>query len=204
MKGVNITKKEADRIMKIKGKIRGLVLTTLKNYIIAKKGDNAIKKVEKKMKEIGYPFSFKGLSSVGWYPVSTVTLVILITLEALNWGEKENFKIGYEAPITSLLAKLMLRAFPSLEIAFKVTPKFWRSYTNLGEMNWVKRDIKNKYAVLRLTNYPKFHPIIYEYFRGYLKRIMEIISKSRNVKVELTKSIYKENPFDEFTFTWKH
>ncbi len=202
MSTTKLTDDDIKQIVKINGRIRGLILTTLKDYIISKKGIEGLKKVEEKMKEIGYPFSFDGLSSVKWYPAPTVHLVMMVMLEVFNWGEEDNFKMGYEAPINSLLAKLMLRTFTSLEVAFRVTPKFWKNYTNLGEMNWVERDIKNKRAVLRLTNYPKVKRGSYEYFRGYLKKIMEIMTKSKNVKVELTKTIYNGDPYDEFTFTW--
>lgn len=202
MAKVHITKKEAEKILKIKGRIRGLVITTLKDYIISQKGQDGIKKVEKRMEKVGHPFEFKKLSSVKWYPAGFIQLVMLVILDTFGWDDKKNFEIGYQAPINSLLAKLMLRTFTSLEVAFKVTPKFWKNYTNLGEMNWVERDIKKRRAVLRLTNYPKINEASYEYFRGYLKRIMEIMTKSKNVKVELTKSIYRGDSYDDFTFTW--
>lgn len=202
MEPIKLSKEDIAQIMKVKGRIRGLVLTTLKDYIIEKKGEKGIKKVEEKMEETGHPFSFEGLSSIKWYPAGIIHLVMMITLDVFNWSEEDNFKIGHDVPINSVLAKLMLRTFTSLEIAFKVTPKFWKNYTDLGEMNWIKRDIKNRRAVLRLTNYPKVHRGSYEYFRGYLKKIMEIMTSSKNVKVELTKTIYRGDPYDDFTFTW--
>jgi len=202
MAEIKLTKEDIEQISKVKGRIRGLILTTLKDYIIAKEGHIGIKKVEEKMEEIGHPFSFDSVSSVKWYPANMIHLVMMIVLEVFGWTEEENFKIGYNVPINSLLAKLMLRNFTSLKVAFKVTPRFWKNYTDMGDMHWVLQDLKNKKAVLRLENYPKVHRGSYEYFRGYLKRIMETVTSSKNVKVELTKTIYKGDPYDDFTFTW--
>ena len=199
---IKITKEEAEKILKVKGRIRGLVLTTLKDYVVNQKGKEGIKKVEKRMEDLGHPFKFEELSSVKWYPAGLIQLAMLVILDTFGWDDKKNFEIGYQAPINSILAKLMLRTFTSLETAFKVTPKFWRNYTDLGEMNWVEHDMEKRKAVLRLTNYPKTNGASYEYFRGYLKRIMEIMTKSKNVEVKITKSIYRGDPYDDFTFTW--
>lgn len=201
-----ITKAEADRLMKNKGKTRGLVLKTLGSYVASERGREAIELIEKRMKELGYPFKFENIFSFRWYPAPLIFLVILVVLEFFNWDKKRSFEIGYKALITSLFARLMLRSFTSLDAAFKVTPRFWRSYSTLGDMEWVKHDIKKRYAVLRLSNYQRFqdkiYPILYDYMRGYLTRIMEIITKSKKVEVELTKCISNGDPYDEFTFRW--
>ncbi len=204
MPKIELTKEEAKKVLQTKGRIRGLILTTLKDYILKEKGEIGIEKLELRLKELNADIDLKKLSSFKWYPAGIVILVMTATLEVFNWDEKKNFEIGYNAPINSILAKLMLRTFTSLETAFKVTPKFWKNYTDLGEMNWVNYDLKKRYAVLRLTNYPKITVAnaSYEYFRGYLKKIMEIMTKSKKVKVEITKSIYKGDPYDDFTFTW--
>jgi hypothetical protein len=202
MEEIQLTKEYVEELIKMQGKIRGLVLTTLRDYIANKKGGGSIIKIEKRMKELGYPLDFSQISSVKWYPASLITIAMLAVLDTFHWGGKENFQLGYEAPITSILAKLMLRTFTSLNAAFAVTPKFWKNYTDLGEMKWIKTNMEKKEAVLRLSNYPKVHPVFYEYFRGYLKRIMEIMVKTKNVEVKITKSIFKDDPYDEFTFTW--
>lgn len=198
-----ITKKDVEEFEKAGGQTRGMMLKSLEPYLVKKKGAKYLEAIEKRVTELGYPFEFKNVSAFKWYPAPFVFTALMVVFESFNWDKKEVFNIGYEAPINSLFSKLILRAFTSLETAYTATPKFWKSYTTSGDMEWTERNMEKKHAVLKLSNHEDFkYPIIYDYMMGYLKRLMEITAKSKNVTIELTKSMQNGDPYDEFTFNW--
>ena len=53
-----MTKEELDKIMQIKGNVRGAIFQTHAVYIRLKKGDEGVKMVEEKLKELSHPFKF--------------------------------------------------------------------------------------------------------------------------------------------------
>jgi hypothetical protein len=208
MAKVKVTKKEADRLMKLSGTTRGIVLKTLGKYILNKKGKSGLEMVEERLKELGYSLKFEEVFSFGWYLAGLATLAFLVTFEIFNWDEKKALEIGYNNLINSRIAKLMLGHFVSAKEITQITSKVWHTYSNIGEVKWIKYDIKEKnsslhHSVLRLSGFEKLHPIVYLYVNGFLKRLAEIVTQSKNLKVELTKCILNGDPYDEFKFTWK-
>lgn len=53
MTKVKLIKEEADRTIKVKDKTRGMIIKTLVEYILCKKGEVGLKNVEKRLKELG-------------------------------------------------------------------------------------------------------------------------------------------------------
>ncbi len=204
MAKVKVTKAEADRIMKIEDQTKGVVVKTLADYIIEKKGEKGIKMVEKRLKELGYPIKFKECSTYSWYSGSFDALITLVILEVFGWDEKKAYDIGYDSlVIHSLGARLLLTRFVSLELAFKNAQKFWHFFSYLGEVKFTKYNINKGWAILRLDGYKKIHPAEYTYMRGSLAKILEIMTDSKKMKIEQTKCLYNDDSYDEFKLTWK-
>jgi len=200
---VQLTKKEADRIMKMEDRTKGVVLKTLEEYILNKKGKEGLGMVEKRLKELGYPLKFKEISSYKLYQGPIDVLLTLVILDAFQWDESEAFNMGYDSLVVhSLSAKLLMSRFISIETAIKNAPKFWHYFSNLGEIKFPQYNIDKGSAIMYLEGYKKFHPAEYSYIRGVLTKIIEIMSKSKNVKVEQTKSLFKGDSYDEFKITW--
>ena len=202
MPKIKLTKEEADKLMKTEGETRGVVLKTLEDYILSKKGLGGIKKVEEKLKELGYPFEFKKVFSFSWQSAAFSNLVVLSMLEVFDWDDSRAFDIGYNALINSRIAKLMLEKIDTMEDSNNRTPKIWKTYSTVGEMKFVEYNEKKRHSTLRLKGYKKYHPVSYEYFRGFLTRVAEIITKSKKVKVDQTKSLFNGDSYDDFEFTW--
>jgi hypothetical protein len=202
-----LTKEYIEKLAKTKGKTRGLLLKPVVPYLIEEKGKEAVDIINKRLKKFGYDLKLENISAFKWYPAPFIYTILLSVFEFFDWNEEKATEIGYKTLINSLPAKVMLRSFTSIEVAFKITPKIWKQYTTEGEMKVVEYDMDKKYALLRLSGHKKSFsiicPIIYNYMRGYLTRIVEIITKSKNVKVELTKCISNDDPYDEFKITWE-
>jgi hypothetical protein len=202
MAKVKLTKEEADRIMKIKGNVIGAVFKGYEDYIKEYFGKEGITKVEKKLEEIGYPLSFKKISSFRWYPEAHACITCLAMLDVFDLDESKAFDIGYYAPSKSILARLLIRYFRTIETTVENFPKYFKKHVDFAEMKCNDFDPKKRVAYWRIINFKKFHPIVYEYIRGYLTRITEMTTNTKNVKVEQTKSLYNNDPYDEFKITW--
>src|SRR3989344_8616556 len=89
-----ILKEEADKLMRISGNIRGDPILTLADYIKWRKGEEGVKKIEEKIKELGYHLKFKEIKVLDWYPDGYKALVILAAVEVFNWKEADIFEMG--------------------------------------------------------------------------------------------------------------
>lgn len=204
MAKTKVTKKEVDKMMKIEDRTRGMLLKSMGDYIVTKKGEKTLKMIEKRLKELGYPINFKDAASYTWYEGPYDTLLTLVTLEAFGWDESKAFDIGYDSlVIHSLAAKLFMTRFVSLELAFKNASKFWFFFSHTGTIKFTDYDVKKKYAILRLDDYKKFHMVEYNYMRGALTRILEMMANSKDVKIKQTKCLFWDDTYDEFKLTWK-
>jgi hypothetical protein len=203
MAKVKVTKKEADRMMKVNGKVNGSLLNANFQFVLNKKGEKGIKTVEERLKELGYPLKFKEVSDFKWYPCGFSALITLAILEYFGWDESKAFEIARYGPVYSVVSKLFIKYMVSLDKILKEVPNYWQKHFDFGEMKCPKYDEKKKYAILRIYGYKKCHPLDYILIKGYLSRIFELGTGSKNVKVEQTKSLYHNDPYDEFKITWQ-
>jgi hypothetical protein len=204
MAKIKITEAEVKRMMETGDRVRGAALKTLEEYILSKKGKEGIRMVEERLKELGCPIKFQEVAPHKWYEGSWDTLLTVVILEVFGWDESKAFDVGHDSLVVhSLTAKLLLSRFFSVEAAIKKAPKIWRYFSSLGKIDFPKYDIDKGFAVMRLEEYKKIHPAGYDYIRGVLAKIVEMLSESEDVKVEQTKSLYNQDPHDEFEITWK-
>jgi len=56
-----LTKEFAQKLMEIKGEVRGVAFRTDTEYILREKGEEGLKKLEDKMARLGYPIKYKKL-----------------------------------------------------------------------------------------------------------------------------------------------
>lgn len=202
MAKVRIDKAEAKKMSKLSGNVSGAVIKAYEKFILNKKGKEGVKKVEKRLSELGQSLKFAEVSTFSWYPEATVCLIGVVILEAFDWDEQKEYEVGYDAPLYSVITKLLMQYFSSIEMTFKGTSVYWRKHFDFAELKCTKLDMKNSTAILRLTDFKKFHPIFYIYMKGYLTRIIEFATKSGNVEVEQIKCLYSGDPYDEFRITW--
>jgi hypothetical protein len=202
MPPVKVTKEEADRIMKIGGNVSGAIFKGYYQYLLDKKKEGALGRIEKRLKELGYSLKLKEFSSFKWYPEAQACLICLVILEVFGWEESKAFDIGYDAPLYSIVTKLLMK-YVSVEKILKDGPKYWRKHFDFGDMKCIDYDAERSYATMRLSGFKKYHQIVYTYIRGYLVKLIEMATKSKNVEVKQTKSLYNNDPYDEFKIDWK-
>lgn len=202
MSKIKLTKEEVQRIAKINGNVHGSILKAYYQFIIDNIGDDGAKKVEKRLKELGLKITFKDAFTFKWYPKAYSSLICIAFLEIAGWDEKDAFKVGYAAPAYSLLTKILMKYF-STERILQNANFYWRKHFDFGEMKCVEYDKEKRYAILRLYGFKKYHQTVYIYILGYLTRLIEMTTKSKNVKVKQIKSLFSGDSYDEFKVEWK-
>ena len=191
-------KKEADRLMHLEGNTKGVTLETHGIYIKHREGQEGLRAVEEKMKELGYPLKFKEINPLKWYPEGLGVLVILVAKKLFNWNDKDIFDMGNSAPKYSIVAKLMMKYFLSPPQSFAQAPKYWRRHYDFGSLEAYEFNDEKKYVKIHIKGY-KFHPIVCVFYAGYLLRIAQYVFGTDKIRIKETKCIYRGDPYHEFT-----
>jgi len=197
----SLTKQETDRIMQISCNTRGEEISGLAENIKKKYGEEGIRKVEEKLKELGYPTVFSKLQLTGWYPEGLNVLLILLSKEILGWTNEEIFEMGRKIPQLFFITKMFIKYFVSVKKTFDASNQYWRKFMTCGELEPFKFNEKEKYAIWRLKDY-KFHPTVCFYLGCYFLGVAEIIIRSEKITMEETACVHRGNPYHEYTLHW--
>jgi len=193
---------EITKLINVPGKVRGQVFITDIEYLKNKVGEKGITLLKKKIKEWGDLFDYEKIETMEWYPVGLRVLSLLAIKETFNWGDKEIFDMGNSAPKYSFIVKLLMKYFLSTQKTFKESPKYWEKHYNVGELESIELNEKEKYGILRLKNF-KIHPILCTYYRGYFLRFAQYVIKSDKITIKETKCMFNGSPYHEFLIKWE-
>lgn len=166
-------KDEADRIMSISGNTRGSSLTSDAQSILNKEGSDSIERLEGALELLGYPISYGNIKSFDWYKEAQSVLGIYVASKIFGWSEKDLFDLGYTAPTTSMLVKLVLR-FVSLEKTFRQASTLWEKHYDFGSFEALEFNGSEKYLTCSLRDYP-FLEWMKDYFDGFFMRMMQLV-----------------------------
>ncbi len=197
------TKEEVDKIMKLKGNVRGNILRGHFSYIEEQKGKKGVEKVKNRLAELGYPVNEKELETTKWYPEALSCLIILVFAEIYNLNEKDVFEMAYYSAKYSLVIRLFMHYFLDIEKVFRAVSAMWRKHFDFGEMKVAEFDKENKFGIIRLYGYHKYHPLLCIYHSGYFTRIAEIAVGQKKVKIEHSKCMFNGYNFEEYKIIWK-
>ncbi len=195
-------KEEAVDLAKIKGNIRGSVFDTHAAYIRLKEGEAGLRKVEEKIKELGYDLNFEDISPMKMYPVWVGVSIILAAKEIFNWTDDDIIEMGQVEPKYSFILKLLARYFISPRQGYKATPKYWEKHYDFGELEAPEYNEKEKYCVIRIKKY-KTHPVICLHTIGYFTTFAKLILHGKDVSVKEVKCIHRGDPYHEYVISWK-
>lgn len=199
-----LKREELENLVKsIKGKIRGVVFQTDATYVLSKEGEEGLKKLEKRVKELGLPINYREAKAMEWQPVGLRIVSILLIKDTFGWSEEEIRNMGKAAPKTSFIVKFFFKLFLAIEKFAKEIPSYWREHYTEGELKVVKLDTKEKKKmILHLENY-KLHPLFCKYLEGYFETVLNLAQKGE-AEVKETKCMHKDDTsYHEFTAIWK-
>jgi len=172
-------------------------------YVLRREGEEGLKKLEKKAKELNIGIDYRTAKTMELYPVGLAAISLLLIKETFGWQDEDIVAIGKNAPKVSFVAKIFFKLFLSLDKLTEQVPRFWREHFTVGELQLTSFDEEKKIIVLRLTGL-SLHPIFCIYFAGYVETVMAFTRKAKNIKVREVKCPFKESvKFHEYQITWQ-
>ncbi|MCP6719277.1 MAG: hypothetical protein KJI71_03540 [Patescibacteria group bacterium] len=198
-----ITKETIQKLMAVKGEVRGVVFKTDGEYVLKEKGEEGLRKLEEELKKLGTPIKYKEIKTMAFYPVGLRIISILAIKKVFDFDNERIKDMGLFATKISLIIKLFIRYFLSIQrVFFKEAPKIWKKHWTIGEMVPIELNEDQKYAILKIKDF-NLHPIYCYYLRGYLSGILKMLVKTSKVISQETKCSFQEGKDHEYLLKWE-
>ncbi len=191
----------ADRLKNFKGNVKGEVFRTHADYIRHKEGEDGVKRVEEKMKELGAPIKLREVKPFEWISEGMSSLTIIAAKETFKWSDEEVFEMGRFAPRFSFIIKVLIQYITSAEAVIKNISKYWNKHYDFGSMEVVEFNKEEKKVILRERGVDT-HPTICIYHAGYFKGLSELAVKSKNISIKETACVHENSDYNEFVIKW--
>lgn len=195
-----ITKEKLDKLMEIKGEVRGAVFQTDAKNVLEKEGEEGLQKLEKRVKDLGYDIDYRSGKATDWHPVGLRIISLLLIKDTFNWTDLEIREMGKRAPKFSFLVKFIFKLFAPLKKLVEEIPSDWKEHYTIGAMEVSKFDEENKEMALHVKDF-KIDPIFCIYLEGYIERILLFVEQG--VVTKETKCVFRGDPYHEYTSQWK-
>lgn len=195
-------KQKIEKLIKMKGKVRGVVFETDARYVLEKKGKEGLAKVKKETKRLGHLIDYEKIRPLDWYSAGLRALSLIAIKNAFNWGDKEIFDMGNNAPKFSIIVKMLLKYFVSLKKSISQIPVYWNKHWTVGKIECPEFHEKDKWLVIRICDI-KLHPLFCVYEAGYFLRIAQYVIKSSKIENKEIKCMHKEDPYHDFLIKWQ-
>lgn len=196
-----ITKETLQKLMRIKGEARGLASKDDMEYILATRGREALEKLEKTLKELGYPLKFKDIKTMGFYPVGQEGVVLLALKKTFGFTEKDFAEMGRVESKQSLIIRLFMKYFLSVDRVFKEASNMWRKYYTAGELKPLGLNKKENSVFIRVENF-SLHPFHCYVLKGYFSGVTEMITGA-SVTCEERKCVFRGDDCHEYFIKWE-
>jgi len=193
-----ITKEEIKEFLKIKGEIRGLGFKTEAKFVLKEEGEEGLKKLEDQMAKLGYPYG--EIKAMDFYPLGLLAVNMLVIKRLFNYDDKKFQEMGKFEAKSSLIIRLFMKYFVSLERVAKEAPKMWRKYYTVGDLKVPEVNQEKRYIIIRIENF-SLHPILCQILIGYFHSIVRMVLKGE-ITCEETKCVFRGDECHEFLMKW--
>ncbi len=194
-----ISKEEFDELMNLEGKARGVLLKTASKFIFKEKGKEGVDKLEQILTGLSY-FRFKEVRTMDFYPVGFYAAVLIAIKRLFDFDEEKFIEMGRFESKVSIIIRLFIRFFFSIDRAVKQVPKIWRTYFSFGDITVTELDKEKKYAVFRVEDF-RLHQLHCFILKGYFPSVVQMVVGG-NVSCEETKCIFRGDEYHEFLVKW--
>jgi len=194
-------KEKAGVLMKIEGNMRGELLRNNFLYLKQREGEGSVKMMEDRLKELGYPLTFKEIKTYRWYKDPFCALFMLIFQEQFQWKEEDIVGAGKFAFRHSFIVRIAIKYLVSTRMAFWAAPKLWNKNVDYGEVEGYELNESGRYLIFRFKKWA-LHPLVCSYIKGYLMALFILIGKN-NVQAEETKCVFKGDSCHEYKIRWE-
>lgn len=202
MKAMSLTKELAEKLMKMEGETRGMSLKDDSAYVLAKKGEEGLGKVEQELEKVGCPLKYGAIRALGFYPIGWRGISLLAMREAFGWGDEEFKELGSTAPGNSLIVRIYTKFFHSIPLVVSKASQMWGEYFTKGEFIVPDYDVEKKYAIVEIKDLD-LHPVFCRLMEGYLATIVKMVVKPEGVRSQETKCTFEGQDRHQFKVTWR-
>lgn len=199
---MRLTKKLAQELMKVGGDTRGFNLKHDGDYVLKEKGEKGLSMVEKELEALGYPLQYRDIKEMDFYPAGMRALSLLAIQKVFGLGEEAGREICSFHPKISLVVKLFMKYFYSLDRMLEAAQRLWRKYWTVGELEVGAYSQKEKFVILKIKNF-NLHPSFCRCLEGYFSTLAAMVVKSNKVLCRETKCSFAGKNYHEFLVTWK-
>jgi len=196
-----ISKKEMQEFMKIKGESRGIALETEADFILKEKGEEGLKAIEQAVTQAGYPLSYKKIRPLDFYPLWLEVVILVVAKRLFDWDDQMFYELGrFEPRGPSLIIRLFVKHFFSIEKLIEQVAKMWDKYYSIGKIEIKEYNKKEKYIIVTVKEFSA-HPLLCLDFSGFFASVLQMTVKSQTT-CEETKCVHKGDEYHEFLLKW--
>jgi len=195
-----ISQEELQKLMGVDRKVRGMGIKAHADFVLEREGEEALAKLEKAITEAGYPVKYAELDNMVFYPQGLEVATLIAIQRLFNYDEEKFEEMGKFGVKISLLVKLFMKYFISLEKLAQQASPMWKKGGDLGDLKIGHYSKEEKYIILRIENFNS-HPLYCPVFRGYFSKAIEMIT-GKEATCQETKCGFKGGEFHEFRIEW--
>jgi hypothetical protein len=198
-----LTKETIKKLMEIKGEVKGVTFKTDAEHILKEKGEEGLKRLEAELESLGCPIKYRDIRTMDSYPVGLRAISLLAIKRIFNYDDKKIEEMGFLATKRSLIIKLFVKYFLSIErVFYKEAPKIWTQHFTIGQLIPIELNEEKKYAILRLKDF-NLHPVYCIYLGGYFCGILNMLVRTSQITFEETKCTFRGDEYHEYLIKWK-
>lgn len=195
-----ITKELLQKLIDIKGESRGASFKADRDFILKEKGEEGLVKLEKRMTELGHPIKYKEMNSTDFFPLGLRGIELVVIKELFNFTKEDFARMGTFQTKISLILKLFMKFFVSLDILSKKAPEMWRKYYTTGDLVVTELNKEEKKGILVVKNFA-LHPFHCQLLEGYFGNVIKMVVGTP-VVCEEKRCTFRGDEFHEFFAKW--
>lgn len=137
-----------------------------------------------------------------FYPVGWRAISLLAIKKVFNWKNKDIRELGRFATAVSLVVRIYMKFFHSVDIMAKKAPEMWNNYFTIGSLSIPDYDEEKKYAVAIIKDI-NLHPVFCRTMEGYFENIVKMIVRAKKVRCHETECALKGTKCHRFLIKWQ-
>ena len=197
-----LTKELVQELKGLKGEARGMNLKNDADFILEKKGKQGLEQIEAELRKMGYPFDYSQIRAYEFYPIGMRAASLLAAKQVFGWKNEDIKEMCGFATYITLIGRIGLRLFHSVDDVAIHAPKLWKEYFSQGELNIPDYDLEKKYALIQVKGFDG-HPVFCSCMAGYFEKLGKVITKTEKAVAKETKCQYQGDDYDEFLVEWQ-
>jgi hypothetical protein len=194
------TKEVAKKLMALEGEARGVTLKADGEFVLKENGEEALKRVEDKLAEVGYPIEYRKIEPMTFYPIGTRAISLVAMREVLNLKDEDFRRVGEFESKFSLIVRLFMKYFFSIESMIEKGQSLWRKYYSVGDLTIHSYDLEKKQGYIKIENF-NLHSIQCRILEGFFASMIKMIVKSE-VSAKEIKCPFRGDAYHEYFIKW--